>query len=152
MFGIPYSLSGTYYLLEDKGYWFTIMMVVVFGILIVPWMYMSTHINLLGNYLSILPFISCTTCMLIGVVPNIKAEIRIEKIHTTLALIGAIAAVLWIFIVCWRVCYTLPTCILLFGGIAHLTKTAKSSRDYWLELSIIIPVFICIIWGLLSIK
>ena len=150
IFGVPYSLSGTYYLFKDKGYLFTVMMIVVFGLLIVPWMYMSTHINTLGNYLSILPFISCCCCMFVGIAPNIQSSKRIEKIHTISALVGAIAAILWIFIVCWKICYVIPICILIFGGIAHLTKTAKSSRDYWIEMCVIIPVFICVIWGLLQ--
>ena len=146
---IPYSLSGTYYLLNDKkeglGIWFSVFMIIDFLLLMSPWAYVSGQISQLGSYLTVLPFICCSTMIFVGIAPNIKTSERIERIHIISALIGAITALLWIFIVCWRIAYIVPACILLFGGIAHLTKTAKSSRDYWLEMCAFFPTFTAII-------
>ena len=135
---LPYSLSGTYYLLNDKwkgsGIAFSIMMIVVFLLLIAPWMSLTTVISSWSQYLTILPFICCGCMMFVGIAPNIKSSERIEKIHIISALVGAITAMLWVCIVCWKLMWLIPAWGLVIGGIAHLTKTAKSSRDYWLEM------------------
>jgi len=153
LFGIPYSLSGTYYLLNNKkdgaGIWFSVMIISVFLLLLFPWVYVSGEINQLGNYLSVLPFISCAGVIFVGIAPNIQTSERIEKIHVISALVGAVAALLWVCIVCWKIMYVLPVWILLLGGIAHLTKTAKTCRDYWLEMCIFLPTFIAIITELI---
>ena len=146
---LPYSLSGTYYLLNEKqpgaGISFTIMMLVVFLLLIAPWMWLSGQISTLGSYLTILAFITCGCMCFVGIAPNIRTSKRIERIHIISAAVGAVAALLWVFIVCWKIAYIFPAWVLLCGGIAHLTKTAKSCRDYWLELTAFGTVFTAII-------
>jgi len=146
---LPYSLSGTYYLLNEKypgyGIAFSIMMISVFLLLIAPWMWLSGSISTLGSYLMVLPFISCACMCYVGIAPNIKTSERIERIHIISAAIGAIAALLWFCIVCWKIMYVFPIWVLVCGGIAHLTKTAKSCRDYWLELSAFGTIFTAII-------
>lgn len=146
---LPYSLSGTYYLLNDKwkgsGIAFSIMMITVFLLLIAPWMWLSGAISTLGSYLTILPFITCGCMCFVGIAPNIKTSERIKKIHIISAAVGAATALLWVLIVCWKIAYIFPIWILVCGGIAHLTKTAKSSRDYWLELVAFGTVFTAII-------
>ena len=150
---LPYSLSGTYYLLAEKwkgsGIAFSIMMIVVFLLFLIPWMVATIGVSSWSQYLCILPFISCAGCIFVGIAPNIRTSERIEKIHTISALVAAIVAILWICVVCYKIAYILPICILVFGVIAHLTKTAKKCRDYWLEMCIFIPTFICILIELL---
>lgn len=147
---LPYSLSGTYYLLNDRwkgsGIAFSIMMIVAFLLLLTPWMWLSCAISTVGSYLTILPFIACGCMCFVGIAPNIKFNKRIELIHVISAGIGAATALLWVFIVCWKIAYIFPIWVLVCGGIAHLTKTAKSSRDYWLELTAFGTVFTAILW------
>ena len=148
-FGIPYSLSGTYYMLNNKregnGVWFSIYMITSFLLLMPAWMALSGMINSLGSYLMILPFITCGCMCFVGIAPNIRTSERIEKIHTISAFVGAVTAILWVCIVCWKIMYIFPICVLVCGGIAHLTKTAKTCRDYWLEMSAFSTVFITIL-------
>ena len=155
-FGLPCSLSYTYYCLNSKvegsGVAFTVMMIVVFGLLIYPWMYITTCISTWSQYLTILPFISCAGCMFVGVAPNIQQSKRIEKIHIISALVAAIAAILWICVVCYKIAYILPIWIVVMGIIAHITKTAKVSRDYWCEMAIFGTTFTCIIIELILCK
>ena len=137
-FGLPCSLSYTYYLFEDvekgRGKLFSAMMIAVFGLLIYPWMSLTTVISSWSQYLTILPFICCGCMMFVGIAPNIQQSKQIEKIHIISALVGAIAAMLWVCVVCWKLMWLIPAWGLVIGGIAHLTKTAKSSRDYWFEM------------------
>lgn len=146
---LPYSISGTYYLLNEKykgsGIAFSIMIISVFLLLLYPWMYITVGISSWSQYLCILPFICSVGCIFVGCTPNIRTSKRIEKIHTISALVSAISALLWVCIVCWKIAYILPICILLFGSIAHLTKTAKSSRDWWLEMCVFVSTFTAII-------
>ena len=148
-FGLPCSLSYTYYQFEKVkkggGKIFTAMMILVFGLLIYPWMSITTMISSWSQYLTVLPFICCGCMMFVGIAPNIQQSKRIEKIHIISAAIGAIAALLWFCIVCWKIMYVFPIWVLICGGIAHLTKTAKSCRDYWLELTAFGTVFTAII-------
>ena len=147
---LPYSLSGTYYLLSEKwkgaGIAFSIMMIVVFLLLMAPWIYVTPLISAWSGYLSFLPFICCASLIFVGIAPNIRTSKRIERIHIISAAVGAIAGLLWVFIVCWKIAYVFPIWVLLCGGIAHLTKTAKTCRDYWLELVAFGTVFTAILW------
>lgn len=139
-FGLPCSLSYTYYQFESVrnglGVVFSFMMIFVFGLLIYPWMSVTTVISSWSQYLTILPFISCAGCMFVGIAPNIQYSERIEKIHVISALVAAIAAVLWICIVCYKLSYIFLIWVVVIGAIAHFTGTAKSSRDYWFEMAI----------------
>lgn len=153
LFSLPCSLSYTYYHLNSRwpgtGWIFSAMLIIVFLLLIYPWIYVGTLITSWSVYLNFLPFISCVGVMFAGMAPNIQQDKQIENLHIYSASIAAICALLWIFIVCWPISYIVPLWILVCGGIAHLTKTAKSSRDWWLEMCAFGPTFTAILTELI---
>ena len=138
LFGIPSSLSDSYYLLNKKwkhgGIAFTIMMWIVCGLLIIPWLEVTEIISNWSKYLTILPFATITCLLFVATAPNFRDGELPHNVHMTCAKLTAVFAILWICIVCWKIAYILPAWILVIGGVAHLTKTAKSARDYWLEM------------------
>ncbi len=149
LFGIPSSLSNTYYLLNNKwpnsGWAFTAMMWTMCGLLIAPWMEVTQVISPWSQYLSILPFATDGTLLFVGTATNFRDGGLPHDVHMTCAKLAAVFALLWVAVVCWKIMYIIPAWILLCGGIAHLTKTAKSGRDWWLEMCAFGPTFTAIV-------
>lgn len=149
LFGMPSSLSNTYYYFNNKwpnsGWAFTAMMWTVCGLLIAPWMEVTQVISSWSQYLSILPFATVGTLLFVGTAPNFRDGGLPHDVHMTCAKLAAVFALLWVAVVCWKIMYIIPAWILLCGGIAHLTKTAKSGRDWWLEMCAFGPTFTAII-------
>lgn len=153
LFGIPSSLSNTFYYFNNKwkngGWIFTAMMWIVCGLLIVPWIEVNQKISSWSQYLTILPFATIACLLFVATAPNFRDEELPNKVHMTCAKLAAVFALLWICIVCWKIIYIIPIIILICGGIAHWTKTAKSGRDWWLEMCVFISTFVTIIIKLL---
>ena len=70
LFGMPASLSNTYYYLNQKcpgaGWAFTAMMWIVCGLLIAPWLEVTEVISSWSQYLTVLPFLT-VGCLLLYV-------------------------------------------------------------------------------------
>lgn len=149
IFGLPCSLSNTYYMLNEKwkgsGIAFTIMMISMAALLLYPWMYVTFVISSWSMYLGILPFLTCVLIMFVGAAPQFRQDKYTEETHYAGAFGAAGCALLWVCIVCWQIAYIIPIWILVCGGIAHLTKTARSSRDWLLEMCAFGPTFTAII-------
>ena len=149
LFGIPSSLSNTYYLLNNKwpnsGWAFTAMMWVVCGLLIVPWIEVSQVISSWSQYLTVFPFATVACLLFVATAPNFRDGGLPESVHMTCAKLAAVFALLWVAIVCWKIMYIIPIWVLVLGAIAHATKTAKSGRDWWLEMCAFGPTFTAII-------
>lgn len=138
LFGMPASLSNTYYYLNNRwpgaGWAFTIMMWVVSFMLIWPWISVSNCVSEWSHYLSFLPFLTCAMLVFVAAAPNFRTDKGIENVHMWCAKLSAVFAILWICIVCWKIMYIIPIWALVLGGIAHATKTAKSGRDWYVEM------------------
>lgn len=149
LFGMPASLSNTYYYLNDKkkgaGWAFTAMMWTVSGLLIGPWIDITNNISSWSQYLTVLPFLTCACLLFVATAPNFRDGGLPNSVHMTCAKLAAVFALLWVCVVCWKIMYIVPIWILLLGGIAHLTKTAKSGRDWWVEMCAFGPTFTAII-------
>ena len=149
IFGMPSSLSNTYYYLNKKwsgaGWAFTIMMLVVAGMLMVPWISINAGISYWSHYLGFLPFLTCCCIIFVGFAPNFRTEDVVCGMHMWSAKLAAVFALLWVCVCCWKIMYILPIWVLVCGGIAHLTKTADSGRDWWLEMCAFGPTFTAII-------
>ena len=149
LFGMPSSLSNTYYYFNNKwpnsGWAFTAMMWIVCGLLIAPWMEVTQVISSWSQYFSILPFATIVTLLFVGTAPNFRDGGLPHDVHMTCAKLAAVFALLWVAVVCWKIMYIIPAWVLLCGGIAHWTKTAKSGRDWWLEMCAFGPTFTAII-------
>ena len=129
-FGVPHSLSMTYYLWKEKaniGYVFPIMMYMVVALMMPAWISLSE-----GSNFQFLAFLAPASIMFVGTAPRFKDSQLENKVHTVSAIHAAVCSLAWVCIVTpywWS--------ILCFTGIVALavtlTKTLKSSYVYWLE-------------------
>ena len=137
LFGFPWSMSETYYLYEKQkqglGWLFTIFMWALAFIMLPSWLTVSDSIGGWRSNLTFLAFISAASMLFIGAAPRYKASFE-STVHTVAALICAITALLWDFLVCWNVWYITLIGMVIPTIIATVTKTWKSSRDFWLEM------------------
>lgn len=150
LFSVPPSLSNTFYLLQDRfgksaGWIFTAMMWIVCGLLIAPWIEITQVISDWSKYLTILPFLTVVMLLFVATAPNFREGGLPTTVHMTCAKLAAVFALLWVAVVCWKIMYIILALVLLCGGIAHLTKTAKSGRDWWLEMCVFGSTFTAII-------
>lgn len=149
LFGMPSSLSNTFYYYDKRwpgsGWIFTAMMWLISFLLIYPWLHVNSLMSSWSDYLGVLPFLTCASLLFVATAPNFRSDSLTSAVHMTCAKLAAVFAILWICIVCWKIMYVIPAWILLCGGIAHLTKTAKSGRDWWIEMCAFGPTFTCII-------
>ena len=155
MYGVPQSLSHTYYYLIEHGHygrWFTFMIWIVCLLLVVPWTIISNGICSWSIYFCFLPVITCAALLLSSYAGNARKSELLKILHLTGARVAAVTALLWICICCWQIMWVIPAWALICGALAHLTKTAKFGRDFWIEWVAFGPTFTAIIWeGILQI-
>lgn len=154
LFGVPSSLSNTFYLLQQRfgknaGWFFTIMLYIVCGLLIAPWISVTEVISSWSHYLTVLPFAAVASLLFVGTAPNFRDGGLPHNVHMICAGLTAAFSIAWVAIVCWKVAYIIPVWLFLCGAIAHATKTAKSGRDWWLEMAAFGATFTTIIVELL---
>lgn len=149
LFGMPASLSNTYYYLNNRwpgsGWAFTLMMIVASGLLVYPWIHVSYQISDWSHYLGFLPFMACSMLIFVSIAPNFRTEKGIESVHMWCAKLSAVFALVWSAVACWKIAYIIPLWIGLCWLIAWLTKTMKSGRDWWWEMCAFGPTFTAII-------
>lgn len=130
-FGIPSSLSMTYYLYKEKcnkGWLFPIMMYLVVAFMMPAWITMSE-----GSDFQFLAFLAPASIAFVGTAPAFLSDKMEGRVHSISAIIAAVCSLLWVILVTpywWT--------ILVFLGLvalgAFLTKTYKTSYVYWLEM------------------
>ena len=143
LFGIPNSLSQTYYEFKERKSWqrifFPIMMLGV-GILLLPaWLEISEGTNFMFT-----AFFAAGGIMFSGSAPAFNSSDLEDRVHTGSAFFAAIFALLWVilvanlwwFIIVWGIIFIL---------IALITKTLKTGLIYWLETITFISTFTSII-------
>lgn len=131
LFGIPESLSMTYYLYKErcnKGWLFCLMMFAVVASMMPAWITMSE-----GSNFQFLAFLAPAAIAFVGTAPAFLSSDIENKVHSIAALIAAACSLLWVIIVTpywWT--------ILVFLGLvalgAFLTKTYKTAYVYWFEM------------------
>lgn len=137
IFGIPWSMSKTYYLYEEKrkglGWVFTIFMWLMAFTMIPGWIIISEAVGPWMSYFIFLAFITGACIAFVGTAPRYYDELE-GKVHMTAAKICAATALIWCFVVCWDI-WQVPICGAVIPTIiGACTKTWKSCRDYWLEM------------------
>ena len=143
LFGIPISLSQTYYQFKERKnclkVLFPIMMISIAGFLLPAWLEISENSNF-----QFTTFLACSGLIFTGICPAFR-ESKYENIfHTTNACFAVLMAFLWIVLVT-KLWYTIPICVTfaLLGAI--ISKTLKVSYTYWFELSSIFATVISIL-------
>lgn len=130
IFGIPESLSNTYYLWKQKsgkGWLFCLMMYAVVALMMPAWISLSE-----GSNFQFLAFLAPASIMFVGTAPRFKDSQLESRVHTVSAIIAAFCSLLWVVLVTpyWWVM------LIWFGFIALasiFTSSYKTCLVYWLE-------------------
>lgn len=132
-FGIPKSISETYYLLGKHGWLFQVTLFSV-AFLVVP-----TLIERSSEGTRFLAFLACMGLAFVAAAPLFKRELD-GKVHYISAAICCVGLVLWqVFNVCWVVpliCFVAILPPMLFDG----------KRMWWLEIATIVSAYVSLIW------
>lgn len=142
LFGIPESLSDTYYLYKEKKDWmrvfFPLMMFSIVGLLMPAWLEISA-----GSMLQFLAFLAAASIAFVGAAPTFKNGGMDYKVHSISAYCAAVFSILWVVLVSklWIMPIIWFTFITL---LAILTKSVKTSTIYWLETVAFMSTFISI--------
>lgn len=130
IFGVPESLSNTYYLYKEKwnkGWLFCLMMYLVVALMMPAWITLSE-----GSNFQFLAFLAPASIAFVGTAPRFKSGGLENKVHMTSAYIAAACSLLWVAFVTpyWWV-------MLIWLGFialaAILTSSYKTCLVYWLE-------------------
>lgn len=130
-FGIPESLSNTYYLYKEKsgkGWLFCLMMYLVVALMMPAWISLSE-----GSDFQFLAFLAPASIMFVGTAPRFKDGDLENKVHTISAIIAAVCSLAWVALVTpyWWV-------MLIWLGLIALasifTSSYKTCLVYWLEM------------------
>ena len=148
LFGVPESLSNTFYLYNDKkkhlGILFPIMMVSVASLLLPAWLEISAL-----SSLQFTAFLAAAGLIFTGFAPAFKGNDLEKRVHTVSAYTAAIFALLWIIFVN-KLWFTILIWFAVILLIAFITKTIKSSYIYWLETVAFMSTFTSILFFLLA--
>lgn len=156
IFGMPTSLSDTYYLLNSKkkhlGYCFTAMMWAMAFCLVPGWIAISDAMPGWEHNFTFLAFLAATCIVFVGSAPAFR-DIELEnKVHMWAAKLCAVFAIAWCAIVCWKIMYIIPISIGLAWLIGWLLRNHTNEgrkwtkcSDYIWELSAFIATFATII-------
>lgn len=142
LFGIPESLSDTYYLYKEKKDWmrifFPLMMFSMVGLLMPAWLEISA-----GSMLQFLAFLAAASIAFVGAAPTFKNGGMDYKVHSISAYCAAAFSILWVILV--SKLWIMPIIWLVFITLlAILTKSVKTSTIYWLETVAFMSTFISI--------
>jgi hypothetical protein len=131
VFGIPESLSNTYYLYKEKcnkGWLFCLMMYLVVALMMPAWITLSE-----GSTFQFFAFLAPASIAFVGTSPRFKDGNLENKVHTYSAYVAAACSLLWVGLVTpywWVILVWLG-----FIAIASiLTSSYKSCLVYWLEM------------------
>ena len=137
-FGIPKSLSETFYLWNSKksglGYIFTGMMFTMAFTLVPAWLELGEVISSWSTFLNPLAFFACAAIAFVGAAPAFRSCVLESKVHTIAAMIAAVCAITWCLAVCWQIMYVPLLTAGLVAVIGWLTKSWKKASVYWLEM------------------
>jgi hypothetical protein len=152
-FGIPKSLSETFYLWNSKksglGYIFTGMMFSMAFTLVPAWLELGEVISSWSTYLNPLVFFACAAIAFVGAAPAFRSCPLESKVHTTAAMTAAVCAVTWCLVTCWQIMYVPLLTAGVVAVIGWLTKSWKKASVYWLEMMAFGATFVTVIVELL---
>lgn len=148
-FGIPPSLSQSYYLLngvkKNLGFLFTGMMLSMAFTLLPAWLELGEVISSWSTYLNPLAFFTCAAIAFVGAAPAFRSCPLESKVHTIAAMTAAVCAVTWCLVTCWQIMYVPLLTAGVVAVIGWLTKSWKSASVYWLEMMAFGATFITVL-------
>ena len=143
LFGVPKSLSMTYYLLEEKKKWsrifFPITMTSVVAMLLPAWLELSE-----GSPFQFTAFLAAAGILFVGAAPAFMNNRLENLVHIVSAIVAAVFALLWVVLVS-KMWLIIVMWLAFIALVAFLTKSVKSSYTYWLETVAFMATFTSII-------
>ena len=138
LFGVPRSLSQTYYLFERRkkglGAMFTLFMWMTGFPLLIAW------IDVLQNDWDFLPFVAVASLMFVGTATAYRVPMT-REVHLLSALLSALSSVLW---------------SVIYGSVGHLiiiilltliiVMYNNRNRVFWLEMGAFINIYFQILY------
>lgn len=138
IFGIPKSLSETFYLYNSKkdklGYIFTVFMCIMGMTLLPGWLEIGESWSSWSMHLNSLAFFTSGAICFVGLAPAFRSNKMEGLVHELSAKIAAAAALLWCFIVCWNIFYVPLVGAAIPAIVGLCTKSWKRAQIYWLEM------------------
>ena len=130
LFGIPESLSNTYYLWKErcnKGYLFCLMMYAVVAFMMPAWLTLSE-----GSTFQFLAFLAPISIAFVGTAPKFKDDKLEGNVHSVSAIIAAACSLAWVALVTpyW---WMIVTWLEIIAMYSILTSSYKTCLVYWLE-------------------
>lgn len=133
--GVPTSLSTTYYNLPERFRWVFTLFMWAIGILLMPaWIEVANGFGDWRDNFKFLVFLTCGLICFVGSAPNFRAFEMESKVHTISATASAVTALLWCFVCGWQIMYVPIAAAVLCLLLGYSTKTLKDCKVYWLEL------------------
>lgn len=129
-FGIPKSLSMTYYLWKEKvgsGIAFPIMMYIVVALMMPAWITMSE-----GSDYQFLAFLAPAAILFVATAPAFKSSSLENAVHQASAYLAAALSLAWIILVTphW---WVIPVWLGFVILASVFTSSYRTSYIYWLE-------------------
>ena len=143
IFGVPKSLSMTYYLYKDRLDILKVLFPAMISMLVIClmpcWIQLSE-----GSPFQFLSFLSPAALLFVGFAPAFKSSDLENSVHQVSAYLCAAFAILWIILVTpfW---YVILIVLGIVTALAIVTKTWKTSYIYWLEMVAFVSTFITIL-------
>ena len=145
--GIPTSLSTTYYSLPNKWRWvFTVFMWAIAILLMPAWIEVANGFGDWRVHLTFLALLTCALICFVGAAPNFRAFEMESKVHTISATASAVTAIIWCCVCLWKWMYVPIFAAIIPLVIAFSTKTLKDCRTYWLELMAFSMTYISVLF------
>jgi hypothetical protein len=148
-FGIPPSLSQSYYLLngvkKNLGFLFTGMMLTMAFTLLPAWLELGEVVSPWSSYLNPLVFFTCAAIAFVGAAPAFKTNKLEGTVHKVAAIVAAACSMIWCLVVCWKMMYVPLGVAGFIAAIGAITKTWKSASVYWLEMMAFGATFVTVI-------
>lgn len=139
LFGVPESLSMTFYLFKEKKnwlcIWFPIMMTLMAGALLPAWLEISE-----GSNLQFMSFLAASGILFTGAAPAFQSSKMEKSVHMTSAIVAAIFAILWVVLVA-NLWYVILVWFVAITIIGYMTKSINTSYIYWLETIAFLSTF-----------
>lgn len=129
-FGIPKSLSETYYLYKYNmsfGMFFQICFGLSIATLLPMWIEMSQ-----GSIFQFLGFLTPISLMFVTVTTKFKERFE-GKIHSVLAIFGVVCLLLWVILVA-KAYIALVIAVLPFTLLGIITQSLRKNLVFWLEM------------------
>ena len=134
-FGVPNSVSASFYLLGKKGWMFQLAMLLTAGTLL-PVLMEATK-----NDFKLLEFLTCSGVLFVAAAPAFKVELE-GKVHAVAALVSGLSGLVWAFI-------HGNFMALLFILLVYFSLYAKFGKwVFWAELACFASVYVTMVFNL----